>query len=110
GTPTEPEQRARHELGIDDFLRRSVELGLERTVDPVEKIEMADPDDPHHDVRPPENELQPVVHLGIHRALLTAAGFAVACAARIICPPKNSKIAWPSSPARRAESAAPPRS
>src|SRR5207244_8153479 len=124
--PAKPEQRARHQLRIHDFLRRTVEFGLERAIDPVEEVEMTDPDDSDDDVRPAEDELKPVVYVGIHCALLapltaslsprrgervqgegpTAAGFAVACAARIICPSRNSKTEWPSSPAHRAESAA----
>ena len=69
--PAKPEQRARHQLRIHDFLRRTVEFGLERAIDPVEEVEMTDPDDSDDDVRPAEDELKPVVYLRIHCALLT---------------------------------------
>src|SRR5205814_4457158 len=58
------------ELGVDDFLRRAVDLSLKWTVDPIEEPEVADPGDGGDDVGPSKDELQPVVEFRVHFALL----------------------------------------
>ena len=69
--PSKPEEGSRQQLRVHDFLRRPIQFRLEGTVDPVEEVEMTDPDDSHHNMRPAEDELKPVVYLRIHCALLT---------------------------------------
>ena len=59
-------RRARQELGVDQLLRRSFDLGLELRIDPVEEVEMADPDDAGHDVNPAEEEVHQGVDGGVH--------------------------------------------
>ena len=66
GPPAEPEQRARHELGIDEFLRRTIDLALERPVDPVEEVEVTDPDDAGDHVEPAKKQVEEVVERRVH--------------------------------------------
>ncbi len=62
GTPAEPVERPRHELGQDLLLAlRGVGLG-ELRVDEVEEPQVTDPHDPGQDVDPTEDEVEELAH------------------------------------------------
>ena len=86
--PAEPEERARHQLGDDELFGVGVHLGGERAVDEVEEPEVSDPHHAGDDVTPSENELQPVVQIGIH--MLSSISTVWGSLRRIICRRKNS--------------------
>src|SRR5262245_39075560 len=56
--PAEPVERAREQLRIDDPLRSAVDLGLKRSVDPVEEVEVSDPGDACDYVEPAKDRLE----------------------------------------------------
>ena len=58
GTPAEPVEGTWHELRHDLLPRIGVHRAGKGTVDEIEEIEMADPDDPGHDVNPPKERLE----------------------------------------------------
>src|SRR3954471_5266369 len=105
--PAEPEKRARHQLGHDELFGRRVQLAGEGAVDEVEEPKVSDPHHAGDDVTPSENELHPVVQIGIH--MLSSISTVWGSLRPIICRPKNLTGGWQSSPEPRQESDAQPR-
>jgi hypothetical protein len=68
--PTGTRKSAGHELGDDELLRRTIEHFHDVPVDPVEEVEMADPDDAGDHVRPAQDQLHDVVYVLRHTNLL----------------------------------------